>query len=555
MITVTPQGRICLCKSPLENDYNNQLTFSSATTQMNYFNSIVYKTYDNYTYLKKDNVVKVSENIDAIRSCNYLFYQNRGFSNKTYFCFITNMEYVNENCTAITFETDCFQTYQFDLEYKPCFVEREIVAKSNDIAGKYTIPEGLELGEPVLSGDSASYNLSTGSTQAYAYCFQATDLPSKKTRVSSNETLYEWLVTQSTTHRRYNGIGSGTYFFAVLSQQDVEDVVKGFAYDGKSDAIVSLFYAPIPLVSGEGNTHACYVQQTDNTYKTVTILEPPESSSAYELATLTVNKPTQLDGYTPKNAKLFTFPYCYLQASNNSGQTYEYRFEDFAQSTCQFKVMGALCQGTATRMQPIWYKNQGASNNNTYLADYSVSGGKLPTMSWNNDYYLNWIAQNSGTVASTLATSIGHSMLATTMPNKKEGLITAGVGVASAVIDTMAQLDKQQRLPDQAGGNTNAGDINFSLKTCGFNVKSMSLRHEMAVIVDDFMSMFGYKINTVKVPDIDSRSNWNYVKTVECNVEGDIPQDDLDVVRGMFNKGVTLWHNPSTMYNYNVDNN
>ena len=44
MISITPQGDIYLCKTPLENDYKNQLTFASATAQYNYFYSKMFKT-------------------------------------------------------------------------------------------------------------------------------------------------------------------------------------------------------------------------------------------------------------------------------------------------------------------------------------------------------------------------------------------------------------------------------------------------------------------------------------------------------------------------------
>ena len=149
MITVNPQGQIRLCKTPLENDYKNQLTFNNATDQFNYFNSKVQHRFDNYTYIKKDNVINVGIHIDQIIDCNYLFYQNVGFPNaKYYYCFITNMEYVNENCTKITFETDCFQTWLFQIKYNKCFIEREHT--NNDTIGTNTIPENLETGEYII---------------------------------------------------------------------------------------------------------------------------------------------------------------------------------------------------------------------------------------------------------------------------------------------------------------------------------------------------------------------------------------------------------------------
>ena len=60
MITITPQGSVCLCKTPLEKDYKHQLTFATATAQSNYFNgsSVKFKTYSDYTYIKKDGTEK-----------------------------------------------------------------------------------------------------------------------------------------------------------------------------------------------------------------------------------------------------------------------------------------------------------------------------------------------------------------------------------------------------------------------------------------------------------------------------------------------------------------
>ena len=66
---------------------------------------------------------------------------------------------------------------------------------------------------------------------------------------------------------------------------------------------------------------------------------------------------------------------------------------------------------------------------------------------------------------------------------------------------------------------------------------------------------FGYKIARVKIPNVTGRQNWNYVKTIDCNFSGNIPQTDLDIIKNMFNNGVTFWHNPATMYNYNNTNN
>ena len=83
----------------------------------------------------------------------------------------------------------------------------------------------------------------------------------------------------------------------------------------------------------------------------------------------------------------------------------------------------------------------------------------------------------------------------------------------------------------------------------------MSIKAEVARAIDDYFSMFGYRTDRMKLPNITGRSNWNYVKTLGCNVIADIPQKDLQEIKGMFNSGVTLWHNPATFLDYSQNNN
>lgn len=83
----------------------------------------------------------------------------------------------------------------------------------------------------------------------------------------------------------------------------------------------------------------------------------------------------------------------------------------------------------------------------------------------------------------------------------------------------------------------------------------MSIKAEFAKIIDDYFSIFGYKTNEVKVPNLTGRQNWNYVKTIDCNIIGNFPQDDLQEIKDMFNNGLTIWHNTSTFLDYSQNNN
>lgn len=512
-MTITPQGNIYLCKTPLQNDYKNQLTFNNSTSQLNYFNSTIQTTFDNYTYIKKDNSIKVGVNIDSIINCNYLFYKNTGFTNKYYFCFITNMEYINENCTLITFETDCYQTWLFQLKYNSCFVEREHV--NNDSIGANTVPENLETGEYVSNGADYYSGLDD-----CVYIVQCT----------------EWSTTtdDKPLATNYGGVYMAGGAYVCPNVTVVVNILQAFAARGASDAVYNLYMIPSKFITNT-NESLQYSGQNSPNYDTKS-----------------VTKPNTLNGYTPTNKKLLTFPYCYLLMSNNNGSSNILHYERFGGDNCTFQIKGVPVVGGSIKCIPQNYDNFG------FQEEMGLIAGKLPTLNWSDDEYTNWLTQNSvniglGVASAGLTIAGGIGMMAT------GGGALAGAGTivsgAMSIANQLGAVYQHSLQPNSAQGNVNGGDINVCAKNNGFYFYNMSIKQEYARIIDNYFSMYGYKINRVKVPNITGRSNWNYVKTLECNFSGNIPQTDLNIIRAMFNNGVTLWHNANTMYNYSNSNN
>lgn len=521
-MTITPQGQLYLCKTKLENDYKNQLTFSSASAQLSYFNSVIKHTFDNYTYIKKDSVIQVGVNIDEIIDCNYLFYKNKGFTNKYYFCFITNMEYVNENCTRITFETDCYQTWLFQIEYKESFIEREHV--NDDSVGLHTVPENLE------TGDYISCKLQPTFYSIPETCF----VVATTEQVTGSYTFTNQLLP------------TGLYYYGLTTLQGIKDLIKLLDKDGRGDTVNSVFVTLKDFFTSWGTAPDINGQIS--------------SSIRFDYSNqVEVDKVNYLaNDYIPKNKKLLTFPYSFLQVSNHSGQIINYNWENFNllnianDGKIKFDIKGTITPGGSMKAYPINYNNM--------LNDYddNIVIGKFPIGAYNNDVYTNWLTQNGvniglNVVSSGLQVASGIGMMAT------GGGALAGAGnVASgalSIANTLGSVYQHSLIPDSVSGNVNCGDVNFTLGLTNLEFKRMSIKEEYARIIDNYFSMFGYKVNRVKVPNITGRSNWNYVKTIDCNFDGDIPQTDLNIIKTMFNNGVTLWHNPTTMYNYGNSNN
>lgn len=513
-ITVTPQSTITLCKTKLENDYKNTIDFASIQAQSQYFNSLPNLRdvgNNDYTYIRSNNTIKVDIPYDDLVGYNYLFYNNKGFTSKTYYCFITGIKYLNENCTELSIETDVMQTWMFDIQYHPCYVEREHV--DDDTLGKHTVPEGLETGEYIVNAHlSDDYNNKT--TLVYGTNYTADTL----VRTYGND---------------YNGVSSGVTY--IHRAQMGGGQLGSISYDldrlaqaGHVDEVHSMFVVPewiLPnTISGE--------------------VEGSDDPATFDLG---ISRLSQLNGYTPKNNKLLTFPYCYIMVTNGSGDSAIFHQELWKlnnQNDMVLRVYGVLCPGCSIRAYPVEYNGDGLG------IDYGITLGKFPQINWATDQYTNWLTQNSvnmgvGVASSALSLGVG---VATGNP-------VAVAGGLTAIAQSLNQVHQAEFIPAQIKGSANAGDVNYTLGANSFHSYRMSIKQEYAKIIDGFFNMFGYKVNTVKTPQFNSRTYWNYIKTIDANMDGNIPQEDLQTIRNIFNEGITFWHNGDTnMYNYNLNN-
>lgn len=132
-MAIQPDTNLYLLKCPLELSNKHQLTFSNKNQQFNYFSNLDNLEINRISYQRKDSVIRYPAHIDSLLKYNYCMYQNDNYSNKWFYAFIVNMEYVNDSMTNIYIKTDVFQTWQFDLIYKQSFIEREMINVSEDL--------------------------------------------------------------------------------------------------------------------------------------------------------------------------------------------------------------------------------------------------------------------------------------------------------------------------------------------------------------------------------------------------------------------------------------
>ena len=506
-MAITPNTQIRLLSVPFEIDNRNQLTFLNKESQTNYFTGLPHLEVESCSYQRKDNIIRFPSHIDKLLNYNYVMYKNNNYSDKWFYAFIDKMEYNNDGLTDIIIKQDVFQTWQFDLEYKKMFVEREHV--SSDNIGEHTIPEGLETGEYVVD-EIQEYDM-----REMAYIIQVTEYTTGVVPLAVN----------------FGGVyqAGGAYICENILQ--VVNILQAFSEKGKADAVYSVYMCPKVFI--------------DNTSESLQY--SGQNSPIYEEKT--IEKPTTLNGYVPKNKKLLTFPFCFLNVSNNNGTSNSLHYELFNTENCKFNIKGVPTIGASIKCVPYNYANSGEYNNE----EEGIMAGKFPTLSWSEDAYINWLTQNSVNigigVASNLLTMVGSAFSGNPVVGIG-GVISSSVSIANKI----GQVYEHSLTPNTAKGNTNGGDINVCSNSNNFYFYKMSIKQEYAKIIDDFFSMFGYKVNAVKIPNITGRTNWNYVKTIDANITGDIPQQDLQEIKDIFNNGVTFWHNPNTFLDYAQNN-
>lgn len=136
MATFQPDTVVYLCSTQLKINNKNQLTFANANEQHQFFMSNMKYKFTDFSYQRQNNRIRVPIHIDKLWNCNYVMYQNKHYTNKWFYAYITRLEYKNENVTDVFIQTDAFQTWQFDITYKESFIEREMIDVSNDVPRK-----------------------------------------------------------------------------------------------------------------------------------------------------------------------------------------------------------------------------------------------------------------------------------------------------------------------------------------------------------------------------------------------------------------------------------
>lgn len=582
---IVPNSEVYILKNvPLEPSFDHTIWFDSADQQATafttyalafYFNKVSYQRYPR-PYITLDKTA------DELFDCNYMMFRNTAYGTKWFYAFITQVEYISNTTSRIYYSIDPMQTYLFDVNVGQCFVEREHAM--SDAIGDNLIPESFELGEYKYQEYALSNNIFAKTTYAIRVMTTCTAIQNDDG---------SWVISRYGGGTVRTGIYTGVNYHYFRydpnnPQKCVNDcnsmlkaITEATGYGGE-DAILSISIVPY-----------AFCTSIDALVKD---LADPPAGYDYVFDSWSGS----FDGYTPKNNKLYTEPFCGVYVDNLQGNAARYAYEYFTDRKPHFEIIGTDNGNLEVVSIPHNYKGLPSC----YAESLTLAN--FPQCSWNIDTYRAWLVQNratigagilnsslqfAGSLAAGLATAGAAGIAAggigaTTQealtwgskivpfPNQQNAARAAAIeqsspgmafpstsGIVSTVINTVAAVKTAELQPNHAKGQS-TNSIWAAIGKQGFHYYNYRIQGQFARIIDDFFSMFGYKTNRLKVPNRNGRKAWNYVKTCGCTLTGSAPADVTAALVQIYDRGITFWRcidlstgNPfNRVGNYSLDN-
>lgn len=527
-MVIQPQTIFEICKDvPLPSTYQHTILFESISDQDAYFVSKRAKRFTDFTYVRQYKCVRVPIVADTIYDCNYCRFKNVGYGDKWFYAFVTDVRYVNNEVSEVYFKIDEFQTWVTEMVVGNCYVEREHVA--DDTIGAHTVQENLPIGDYVIEN------------QTHHTCGSAVAL---------------YVLADNFEAKRVNNVYSPLLMTGASVGADgsspMNDLLSTF--NDKPERIAMLTMVADEMVSEGG------------------VLQP--FHKAYVVGrgyTFSFNG----EHYTPKNKKLYTYPYCLFTIDNFGTGVEQYKWEDFENPmSADFTFTGSVAPKPSMESIPINYKGLFPNDTTPNTAQqFGVTYENFPMCPYAVDTFKAWVSstgakQISSLVAGVTVTAMGFmgaqvvpgvfgpaGGVGASMVNEAAANMALASATNTAINGANAMIDYQYaKVHGQSlGGTVSESGMNWSEGRIGFRSTVYTIRPEFARIIDDYFTRFGYKVNRYKVPELNSRENFNYVKTMGCYIMGSIPNEAVVTISSAFDSGITLWHT-TDVGNYSLQN-
>lgn len=604
---------------PFNISYNNVRDFDTIDEQTTYFLGKQKYKFDKLTYQRvTQQTIKLDINYNDLLDCNYIMFQNQSNKGKWYYAFITDYEFVSQNCTIITYQLDVFQTYLFDFSFQSTYIEREHTKRFNNDGTPVinTLDEGLAYGY-----DYECYNIEhvqQCDNIIWAVLVSKLNLVTYPTKVFGGSrtgkiptTLYYYCVPIR--------IDNANIDLKVNGKQvsSVQSIISKFQNDTNFvNNLVSFYYTDtIPCeVSFDGNDNITSNSSYLDVFEVAGLTLVTAGRYGYD----TINKTIANNIYDklPKyeESKLLMYPYTIVEISDQKGNTFTLKPENIARDNLpKFEIEMSSSIGTEPKVAYI-IKNYLGNTRDFKELSQGIINNDLSAIPILDDYTASYIQANKNSIATTNAYAIDNAQRGINQNNANnrinnaildkqqaysgletgisalssalQGNIAGAVGNIYSTIKnydlsqgerakmnmnnefanenlrinaeqqiglTQAKIADINNIPPTIRNLGNNGLFSYGNGITGIYIYYKTIRPEYVRQLTAYFKMFGYKVNRLEIPNLKSRLSYNYIKTADANIIGNIPNNYLNTLQGIFDKGITIWHTDD-IGNYNLDN-
>ena len=601
----TPQTEVHLLSNvPFNFSYNNVMDFDTVEDQVAFFLNKSKLTFEDLTHQRvNNNTINLEVAYEDLYDINYMMFQNDKIPGKWFYAFITSYDFISPNVTRISYQIDVYQTWLFDMEWQTTYVEREHTTRFNQDGTPVinTIEEDLQYGtdyrtvykrkcnddniiwlvaitkspiEQLIGGSTANVGKVGNIYTPLSYTLVPTDLDNTLTTI--------------------NGKVGGDTFLLNLGQSS--------ATVGQ---LVSIFYTPyVPfnysidnqnnITTSDANVHFVDGGAVGGFYSYY-------GNSNWTPRNYSIN--SDMFSLMPEysESKLYMYPYTLIELTDMQGNTATLKPQNFDSKALSFDIMSCISTQPKTAIYPHGYLGNttgsvvdftdGIINNNIcdipivddYTASYMQANRNsiATTNKYAMDNALRGVSQNSannrlnnaiidrqqkyneldmyaGALSSALSLNLGGVVKSTYQGIKNYDMTEAKrasmnlnndfanknlmINAEQAIGLTQAKIADINNIPPTVSNLGNNTMFDTGWKNMHFYVMIKTIRPEYVEQITNYFKMFGYKVNKLEIPNTKSRESYNYIKTIDANIVGNIPANDLSAIKGIFDKGVTIWH-------------
>jgi hypothetical protein len=679
---------ITLCNVPWNSDYRDIVRFDNQDALDTYLRNNSGATIEitKLSYAKFGQPIRLDTPFHTVQNYNYIRVWNpaqpiTGDTGKAFYYFVTDVTYVNPNCTQITVQLDVWQTFGYGVKFGNCYIQQGHIGIANEnfftnYGRDYlTVPEGMDIGneyeiykrythgiagardgEPdyeVLVVSSVALDTDPGTEDdpklqsakgssmenlpngAEIYLFNSMEhLQQYLTGVSDKPWITQGIMSIqavppmgrygiSTTAISLNGVVVAKVNGGSLTRP-YTTVKEGFRNDadlGRYWRLAKFWTYPYTVIEMTSHTGTPIIikpeclQSSDLGVVEVPHISPPDARIAFYPYRYNASETSAVESDTKgilndggefldMASWISNFPtfsvvnngYMSFMASNRNGIAFQHQSADWSQQRTQQGIATSYDQATAGMMlsenltqRGVYAAGQQTNLQNQTMAAHTMVGGMAGIAQGaiggaaggpagvvagagmglgnalvsgvqtaidvdRNNQALgisNSLAQGNNTASNATAAYMRDT-------NKDLATFSANGDYQNALAGINAKVQDAKLTQPTTSGQIGGDAFNLATYRWGVDIKVKRLTPAFMNAIGEYWLRYGYAINRFgKMPEsFMVMEKFTYWKLKETYItEAHCPEAFKQVIRGIFEKGVTVWRNPSDIGTIDIANN